>query len=759
MKSSMIKISPVDQVFTGRVAPGLGACVRILAFAALIAPAFSAEAQISVAGQGVAQAQEGPGLEEIVVTAFKREQSLQNVPAAISAIGAQAIKDEGITDATNLQFYVPSLVAGTLAGVTAVSIRGVGLNQYGPTSQPGVAVNIDGVYQARTLSGGLGDMDLERVEVLRGPQGTLYGRNATGGAVNFITAEPTDKFEGSLLAGFASYDEYHLNAVLNAPLSDSVRTRLTVDYDDRQHGFVENVIPGGPDADMGSVVNTRLKIAADLASNLEADLSVFYLHRVGAFPWLQLVSPPSAAAITGNPFLAGTVVPTEPLRFSADAGSESDLDTYGGSATFNLSLGSTQLKSITAYSWYDYHSFYDSDGTNVSFVTLGEGYKSTTFSQEFDLHGALGSLDWLFGVFYMDDDLRNTAQFDFPSGYPASLLVPGGSLTTANVPYRTQSGAVFTDDTIGITSKLRMIVGARYSQDKVTTRSDTTVDGLEVAPGFVLPTLVTCDGVLSDPTFRSLTPRAGLQYDVSSEVGSYFTVSRGFKDGGVDGCNTIYQPEKITAYEGGLRTRLFGDTVTLNPTIFYYDYTDFQVTEILGLTSPVVNAPKATELGFELESSWRANSHLSVNANLTLLDGKYGAGFYNTDTLNLALGAQDLSGKRLNRAPTASGSVGFEYRTSESEHGRLSFRANVYASSRVYFREFNSPLDSQSPYSVANLSLIWDSSSDRYSTRFYVNNVGDTHSLSQVGASDSYGSRFAAYAPPRQLGVELRAKF
>jgi iron complex outermembrane receptor protein len=727
--------------------------LTLVVFAPSLATAQASPAAASGSEDVVAQ------VEEVIVTAQKREQSLQSVAAAVSAVGAEAIQRRGITDTTNLQFFVPSLVAGKIAGVTAVSIRGVGLNQYGATSQPGVAVHIDGVYQARTLTGGLGQMDLARIEALRGPQGTLYGRNATGGAVNFVTAAPSDRFEGSVLAGYASYDEYHLNGVVNVPVNEQVRTRLVVDYVDRREGFVKNVVAGGPDADKGSAFAARFKVNADLGPTLNLDLSVFYLARDGGFPWLQLNSPPSAAAVAGNPFLAGAVVPLSPHRFSADLKPDSELDTYGGAATVSVDLGLAQLKSITAYAWYDYRAHYDADGTNLAFSPEVEIAKSTTVSQEFNLGGEAGRLDWLVGAFYMDDTLKAVYQFDFPLGYPAAGLVPGGRLTTASFPYRVKTAAVFTDNIFNVTDRFRLIAGARYSEDKVESRSSTIINGVQVAPGVVLPTLITCNNVASDPSFHSFTPRAGLQYDITSDVGSYATVSRGFKNGGVNGCDDVYQPEKITAYETGLRMQFLDRALTVNPTIFYYDYTGFQVTQIRGLESPVINAPKATVMGFELESAWRATEHLTFNGTLTLLDAQYGNGFTNTDTLNLAAGVQNLDGKRLNRAPKRSASLGAEYRTAMTEQGRLTLRGDVYVSSRIYFREFNTALDSQAAYQVVNLNLTWDSPDERYAVRAYVNNAGDEAYLAQVGASDAYGARFSSYAPPRQVGVELRAKF
>jgi iron complex outermembrane receptor protein len=734
--------------------------------AALLAPGLASAQQQSVSdaasggeGQG-ASATESPEAGDIVVTALKREQSIQRIPAAVSAINSEMIREAGITDVTNLQFYVPSLVAGKLGGVTAVSIRGVGLNQYGPTAQPGVAIHIDGVYQARTLTGGLGQIDLERVEVLRGPQGTLYGRNATGGAVNFITADPTDILSAQFLVGYASYDEYHLQGIFNIPVSEGLRARLTVDYNDRNRGFIKNVVPGSPDADKGSTLTARFKVAADISSNLSLNFSAFYMRRQGGFPYLLLNAAPDPSAVAAFPALGTAIVSDRPWRFSADLAPTSNLETYGGAATATLVLGSVKFKSITAASHYRYRDQFDSDGTNLPIITLLERVHSKTFSQELNLTGDAGPLDWLVGAFYMNDTISDTpARFVFPIGYPLVGIVPGGAVTSNSRPYRVKTIAVFTDNVINVNDKFRLIVGARYTADKVTVRSSNVIEGLEVAPGFVLPATDFCSGNVVDAKFKAFTPKVGLQYDFTSRVNAYATVSRGFKDGGVNGCDSVYQPEKITAYEAGLRARLFDGAVTLNPTAFYYDYADFQVTQFQGLAAPVINAPKASVKGFEVEAAWAVSPHLSINATGTLLDATFGKGFSNTDTLNIAAGPQDLAGKRLNRSPKRSGSLGVQYRTPLSNYGQFSLRGDVYLSSRIYFREFNSTLDSQDAYSVVNVNLTWTSPSERYQARLYVTNLGNSGYFAQLGASDAFASRFAAYAPPRQVGIELRASY
>ena len=216
-------------------------------------------------------------VEELIVTAQKRSESLQDVPAAISAVSGADLEERGVVSPSDLQFIVPSMQAGRLLGQTSITIRGVGLNQ----GSPGVAIHVDGVYQPRPSMGDLTQVDIARVEVLRGPQGTLYGRNANGGVINYLTKAPSGEFEGYVQGGYASYQESHLQGVLNVPIHDRLRVRLVADRRDRSEGFVKNVIPGGKDVDKGEVLSARLKIAADITENLSLDLAATGLTASG----------------------------------------------------------------------------------------------------------------------------------------------------------------------------------------------------------------------------------------------------------------------------------------------------------------------------------------------------------------------------------------------------------------------------------------------------------------------------------------------
>jgi iron complex outermembrane receptor protein len=711
------------------------------------APAVAADA---------AAATQATTIGEVVITAQKRSESVQAIPAAVTALTGANLDRRGIAGVNDLQFAVPSFHSGTLTGSTGITIRGVGATTVGTSGTAGVAVNVDGVYQTETSMADLAQVDLARVEVLRGPQGTLYGRNANAGAVNFITNAPTNKFEGSLLAGYAQYDEYHLQGVVNVPFSDRVRTRLMVDYRDREDGFVKNILPGGEDLDKGKTLSGRFRLSADLASNLVFDLGLSAMHSTGPWQYLTNYSAPSPGAFAINPFLVNATFISTPWRTDANDpifGSR-DYESVSGTFTWRLPFGT--LKSITAFQSYLYTGANDGDGTNLSVAPYVFRTRDQAVTQEFDLSGAWRRLDWVAGFFYLSESNFNSLAYVFSHGL--SGLPPSSYLDFEQPRYDTTSYAGFADGTFHLTGALKLIAGARYSQDKQTAVYGNTF-GL-VLGGHRVPLAAFCPQETDNLKFDSFTPRAGLQYDIDPSVNVYFTYSKGFKSGGANiySCHDDFKPEKITAYEGGFKSRLLDNTVTFNIAAFYYDYTNFQVSQIVGLSLDVTNAAAAEIKGVEFEGVWAPDSHWSLSANASYIDARY-SNFSNTDGLNPQLGLQNLDGHLLDNSPLFSANVGLAYRTDPLSFGRLTARIDASYRSTTYFREFNAPLDSQRPYGLVNLNLIWDSPDNRFTLRLYGTNLANQAYIQAMGDSTSIGTRYVTWGEPRQIGAELKMKF
>ncbi len=690
--------------------------------------------------------------DEIIVTAQKRAESLQSVPASISAVTASALEERGITQVQDLQFVVPSFQAGKLLGATAIAIRGVGLNQ----GSPGVAVHVDGVYQPRPAMGDLAQVDLERVEVLRGPQGTLYGRNANGGAVNFISHAPTDEFEGEILGSFANYEETRLRGIVNVPLSDAVSTRLVLDYWNRNEGFVTNITPTGPDLDLGETFSGRFRLRARLTDDLTFDLSLSALHQTGPLSYFTLYNAPTAQSIIQNPYLAAAIVPLQPQLTAANDLSTSSRNYAAATGTFDWNLGWGALKSISSYARFADEFNTDSDATNLSAFPQYNNNIASTFTQEIDLTTTTGPVDWVFGLYYMDDQSTQYLFYHFDLGiYP----LPAMSYLEFNTPrYDTTAYAAFADGTWNISDRFRFFAGVRYSRDEQTVTQENEAGAM--VGGVQFPFLITCPTTTSELTFESITPRAGVQYDLSDRRNVYFTYSRGFKSGGINisACANKFQPEEIDSFEVGYRSRLFDNTLTLNASAFHYKYDDLQLSQVVGLQSLVRNAAAAEVNGLELETIWAPDAHWTVNANLSLLDATY-TEFINIDSLNAIAGPQDLSGNQLSNAPKTSLNLGLSYRWTETAYGAWSARADVSYRDRVYFREFNTALDSQDPVTLLNLNLMWTSPEDRYQVRFFGNNVTDEAYIVRMGSSDNFGARFVSWGSPAQYGVEVRARF
>ncbi|ODT86724.1 TonB-dependent receptor [Phenylobacterium sp. SCN 70-31] len=712
--------------------------------------AFGAALVIAMVSGPVLAAEAGQ-VEELVVTAFKREETVLKAPAAISALSGAALQARGLDGLDDIQFAVPSLQSGKMLGTTAVVIRGVGLLNQG---SPGVAIHTDGVYQPRPTMGDLVQADLERVEVLRGPQGTLYGRNANGGAINFITRAPSDQVEGYVQGSVASYAEYRLQSVVNVPLGDRVRTRTVVNLQDRNKGFVENVA-SGPDMDEGKSLSARIRTAIDITERLTADISLAALHDDGPTSYFVLNAPPTAASVARYPFLGGIVLPAGKRQTTANGRSEFKRSYSSAAATLSWNLDDVEVRSISSYARLSDDFRTDSDASNVDAFAQHNVNMSRVFTQELNVSGTWGPLDMVVGAYFMNDRAPAYLNIDFPLGL--TPLTPGSALTFGAHRAQTKAYAIFADGSVRASERLRLLGGVRYSVDEQEVALRHT---LTIAAGPTRIVSVTCPLQDFDKQFESFTPRAGVQYDLDGQRNVYATVSRGFKAGGFNlaSCGQSYRPEKVTAYETGFKGRLLDGALTLGSAAFYYDYTDLQLQQIVGLTAAVTNAGKAKVRGVEFDAVWTPDDHWTLNASGALLKATY-SDFVNVDGLAPTLGVQDVAGNYLNNAPKRSLNVGAAYRIEAIAGGTLTARVDASYRSRIYFREFNTRLDSQGSYTLVNANLVWDSADGDYRVRLFGTNLFDKAYVNRMGSADTLGARYVAFGAPRQVGVELRRNF
>ena len=712
-----------------------------------------------------AWAQETEGSEEVVVTAMKRSQSISKVAASISALDEAALEERGISNLNDIQQQTPAVSFGVALGTAQVSVRGVGLTIATGAGEPGVAVHLDGVYEARPALSNLAQFDLKRVEVLRGPQGTLYGRNATGGAVNFISNTPTDEFEARIKLGYAEYNEAHAEAVVSGPLGDGVRGRLGVTYTNRGDGFLENIAPGQGDVDKIENFGARGKLSFDLSEAATLDLQLTYVKQSGSNIYLTPTIALDPNVVAFNPVLQGALFSTSPDQTAMDTPTM-ERTAYSPVATLAWDFDDVTFKSISAYSYIDSSAVTDADGTSARMGSLPNAYTSKQFTQEFNLSGSTDSLDWIVGAFYLNEKYNAFQDVIYPSGFTAAFPIPGvgiipipifapGNRTYQHWSERRQSFAGFADGTYHLTDDLSVFAGIRYSVDEFRlTQSVGT-----------LPNPLSCTDLTNEEHFYSLTPRAGLQYAVSEDTSVYASVSRGYKAGGLNfgTCGDPFGPEKLTAYEVGYKGRLPDAGFQFSVSAFYYDYEDLQVYQLKPISegggSFIDNAPKATIKGIEADLAWSPDDHFQINVGAAFIDAQYDE-YSNTDSSILGSGPVDLSGYRIPKSPKFTGNIGIQYSTDVfKDVGRFIVRAEAYHSSKQFYTEFNKPQDAQDAYTTYNAFVTWENENSDYSVRLYARNLSDERYFNFVTATPLSGTTLVTYAPPRQIGIEISADF
>ncbi|MFK7831162.1 MAG: TonB-dependent receptor [Congregibacter sp.] len=707
-------------------------------------------------------------LEEVLVTANKRQQSLQETPVAITAMTGDMLEARGIIDPVDLDKIVPSMITGLgNRGEPTINIRGVGYNEVGAS---GVAIHVDGVYQPRPGMGLIAQYDIERVEILRGPQSTLYGRNANGGVINYLTSTPDQELGGSVTLNIADYGQTRLSGTINVPINDSWAARLSVTGLERTDGFYENISPTGRDT--GTVdhsVGGRLVVAGSLNDAVSLKLTAS-VSDVESSPTNTVTLTPSY-----NPALANDPIAKGDFQI-AHGGPNIWENTYESfSAIVDWDMNDQwSLTSITGYQSFELRRDGDWDFLETGLITNLVTEESATVTQEFNLTGSIGDVDTVFGLFYMDDQAEYTTFFTFPLGFGPLPPSPNPALRTLAPFYDTTSLALFSDVTWNITDDLRLLGGIRYSDDDQSVGQDVVVFGppgsSPCSSGTVVPV---------DVDSTSTIGRLGAQYDLTDNSNVYVNFSQGLKTGGVNfrsGCQDIYEDEEITSYEVGYKARAEDGRWSANVTAFFYDYSDLQLNQILGFASAINNAPGAEVLGLELDGAWFPDDHWTITASLSLLDASYTEEFITTNAAipptvvgpppgpGLPPVTQptvvDVNGNRLNYAPEVSSNVSIGYATDPIlAGGTVDLRLDVNYRSEVTLREFDLASDRNDPITLVGVSAMWRSASEGYSVRFYVDNLTDEAYYEFASASSQSGYAFATWNTPRLYGVELNVNF
>ena len=768
----------------------------LLATTCLLSPAMVLAQTPTSNAQSASPAGEATGLTEIIVTASRRAESVERAALSIQAISAEEMSRKGIVRPEDLSSIAPSVSVSTVAGFPQTYIRGVG--NYAATiyAEGAVAYNLDGIYVSRGWATRGVFFDLDRVEILKGPQGTLYGRNASGGAVNVITKRPSlDVTEGFVEIEAGDYDLVRATSAVNLPLGSTMAVRASGQFVDRD-GYLSD----GYDDDKSH--SARVHLLWEASPDFSALLTGNYQH-IGGMGTGQVVVP----SLPGNRWRGGSdpavvnIVTSEPgigglLTYPKNDG-YIDADIYSASGEFTWNLGEASLTILPAYR----------DGT-IRFLNYGGGFSDLHKEQdkqtslEARLGGDTGSLKWVLGGYFFDEKTSN------PNGELQTLVLQGvNAQTIGPLEATVRSYAGFGQGTYSLTDTLRLTGGLRYTyEEKIQSGSTSAYTFPNAAPppacagNFIfdpktvqVPLFCRLDVPLTGRlVYRNWTWKGGVEFDVAPRSMAYANVSTGFKSGGfifAPPPNT-FKPEKLTAFEAGIKNRFLDNTLQLNLEGFYWRYLDHQEshvgpTSVPGFFSFITeNAGKAKSYGLEVDIKYLPTPAdqlgLMVQYNKTKYDSftyQHPAGVFGPPATGCQAGVVspsgnqsiDCSGFQLIRSPVWSGTASYDHTFTLASGDTITAGASGKYASGTYLAIDFLPAEYQRAYTLFDADVSYTTHTGRIAVTAYVRNLTNEFVVNQtfrypfVSAAnpeaDPQGLILAAAGAPRTFGVRARYNF
>ena len=570
-------------------------------------------AQAAMAQQASATDGGNSTVQEVVVTAQKRSESAQNVPIAITALSAKDVLSAGVTDTQDLKAAVPALNVTTgVGGFGLPRIRGIGATGQGAGIENPVAVYVDGVYYGASFGVLQSLFDVEQVAVLKGPQGTLFGRNATGGLIQITTKGPSYNYGGRAQVGYGAFETTTGGLYVTGGLSKTVAVSLSGQYENRNKGYGKNLFTGH-DIQDGRTMAARAKLLWDATDTTSVLLSIDGNSRDAAEPGirnfdLNALGQNLNTQIRG---LGGDLA----RDIYADVDPQLRQRQWGAAATVTHDFSGVQLKSITAYRKSRLRILFDPDGTTQPRLRIGNDYTDEQISQEFNLIStAAGPLQWVVGAYGLMDDAsavgHTTGTQTFgDNGYTDAIYSVGLS-----------SIAGFAEATYSIAENTHLIGGLRYTKDD----RDMALKTLAVNRG--AGTTVLTPSPNDSRTFDKVTWRLSADHRFSPELMAYASFNRGFRAGTFVAAGSpviVLQPEIVDAYEVGLKSDLFDRRVRINAAAYYYDQTHVQVVQVIAGIQNVYNADGAEVYGVDADLTWQVNQNLRLFGGLNYTHATY----------------------------------------------------------------------------------------------------------------------------------------
>lgn len=722
-------------------------------------------------------------LEEVVVTARKREENLQDTPISVAAFTSKELEIRQIESTDKLGDVTPNLTFDSAApssgssSAAQIFIRGIGQTDFVPVTDPGVGVYVDGVYMSRSIGNVMDFLDVERVEILRGPQGTLFGRNTIGGAVSLHSKRPTDEFGGSLKAQFGDDNMVYVTARVNGALTQNLTGNLAYAYRERD-GYVERINDGTDTGDddsnalRGSLFWTPADsfaafITADYTKIRENgaplvaggvnDLQAIPTFANGVLTSCSVVSinpnfpiagppsfPPPGASTNGAP---GCANETSVLGKHTSGGTfpvTSELDVWGVSLELTWDVADwLSIKSISAYREVEMLTMRDADNTPGNILGTMDDYEHEQVSQELQFSGRAfdEKLQWLLGLYYFQEEGFDIAPVYIPMG----AFVNGGF-------YDNDSKAVFFQSTYDVTDRLSLTFGIRYTEDAKRFKPEAYIigdasmgpinifpntwpllAGMYLGSNFVLPAgarLLPAQEF--EENFYDDSIMINLAYNWSDELMTYVTYSQGFKSGGFDlrfiapePAPSTFEPEYVDSYEIGFKSQWLNNSLRVNGAIFYTDYDDLQIIIRESFNPQTFNGGEADIFGAELELTWVPTDRWYITAAVGYIDAEY-------DKLSdevLTNATPILPDNELVNTPEWSASIGMAYTVDLQDWATLTPRVDWSFHDKQYNDAINTPQLIQDQYDLINVAVALETNDGRWEGVLAFRNVLDEEYL------------------------------
>jgi iron complex outermembrane receptor protein len=753
-----------------------------------------------LAGQTAYAQDANGGIETVVVTAEKRAENIQTIPVTVQAFSSKQITDLGIKASTDLSQYTPNVDIALPAGngnQPIITIRGVGLNDYDTNNAGPNGVYMDEVYLSSPASQTFQTFDLDRIEVLKGPQGTLYGRNTSGGAINFVSAKPTDDWTGNVHVEYGAFNTLQIEGAIGGPITDGLDFRIAA-VKNNSSGYTLNALNGQHNNganNFAARAQLQWKATSDLTFLLNVNGGVVanrpaeYRH-LATSPADPANPADVAACSTSSVVLAGTGPCVDLFGYGTPS------NFYGGSYNrtqhldvhnLNVSLrgdydagNGITLTSLSAFEHNDKLHPEDSDASPNRLLEINFGVRSTTFTQELRAAQSTETYDWLFGLYYLNENLHQHQPIFLLQDADLFFGGPGSGDGVAEIAtddnfQTTRSYAAFGQGDYRFTKDLKLTLGARVTTENKSFlwSGGTTFQtgGINNYPP-ITPTLPPPgQSFAKHLSNSSVNWKAALDDQLTDNILAYVNVSTGFKSGGFNGAflNTTpdpvqveaqlapVKPEQVTAYEIGAKTNFFDDRLIFDASLFYNDYRDEQVF-ILVPISPLVatniltNAKKAHMVGADIQAVAKPIDSLTLEANLGLLQSKI-------DSTDPSVSSPaGYHGNQLPLSPHVTLSTLADYKTPFYD-GNLDIQLSANFKSHQFFDIANSPFLTQRAYWIENARVAYAFDDDQWEAAAYIHNLSGQKYFLDVFDLSFVGFYQGIMGQPRTYGVELNYNF